>query len=108
MRKIFFLTVAVFLVLFNLAAGSDLEEGKRLFHDKTLGTNGKSCATCHAEGKGLQDAGEYNVEMLQDYVNFCIRDALKGKLLPPGAPQLVALEKYVRSFHKKNRGFLKE
>ena len=101
MRKLVFLTAVVLFFQLNPAVGSGLDEGKRLFHDKTLGSNGKNCATCHSEGKGLQNAGEYNEEMLQDYVNFCIRDALKGKLLPAGAPQLVALEKYVRTFHKK-------
>jgi mono/diheme cytochrome c family protein len=99
--QLIMITVAVLLVLVAPVVGSDLQEGKRLFHEKTLGSNGKNCATCHAGGKGLESAGEYNEEMLQDYVNFCIRDALKGKLLPSGDPQLVALEKYVRTFHEK-------
>ncbi len=101
MRKLILLTVVVSFALLTPAVGSELDEGQRLFHDKTLGSNGKNCATCHPDGKGLQNAGEYNEEMLQDYVNFCIRDALKGQLLPAGAPQLVALEKYVRTFHNK-------
>jgi hypothetical protein len=38
-----------------LAAQSEasLDRGKALFHDPKLGTNGKSCATYHAEGKNL-------------------------------------------------------
>lgn len=102
MRKMVMITVVVLLLQLSPAVGSDLDEGKRLFHDKSLGTNGKNCATCHAAGKGLQNAGGYDVEMLQDYVNFCIRDALKGKLLPAGDPQLMVLEKYVRTFYQEN------
>ena len=101
MRTTIIMAAIIFLFQITSAVGSDLEDGNRLFHDESLGSNGKSCATCHANGNGLQGAGDYNVEMLQEMVNFCIRDALKGKLLPPGAPQLVALEKYVRTFHKK-------
>ena len=101
MRKMVLLTVVVLLVQLSPVVGADLDEGKRLFHDKTLGTNGRSCATCHAEGKGLQDAAGYEQEMLQDLVNFCIRDALKGELFPSDAPQLAALETYIRTFNKK-------
>lgn len=100
MRKSAILAVGLVLLSSALALGSELDEGQRLFHDNSLGTNGKSCATCHAGGQGLADAGEYSVAKLQEYINFCIRDSLKGQLRPAGDPQLVALEKYVRSFHK--------
>ncbi|SHJ09736.1 Di-haem cytochrome c peroxidase [Malonomonas rubra DSM 5091] len=98
-----FLISSVFIPLLfsGVAIGSGVDEGKRLFHDTTLGSSGKSCASCHKNGSGLDRAGEYSPEMLQEFMNFCIRDALKGKLLPPTDPRLAALEKYVRTFYKK-------
>ena len=95
------LSLIILLFLCGTALGAELEEGKRLFHDKTLGSNGKSCASCHKDGAGLESAGEYPVEMLQEFMNFCIRDALKGELLPTNDSRLAALEKYVRTFYKK-------
>ncbi|PLX73093.1 MAG: cytochrome C [Desulfuromonas sp.] len=90
------------LLLFQFGSGIcyDLKTGEALFNDPSLGTNGKSCATCHPNGKGLEEAGEYNVEMLTEFMNFCIRDALKGQLLPHDDPRLAAMEKYVRTFYK--------
>lgn len=80
--------------------GPALEVGKTLFEASNLGSNGKSCASCHPEGKGLTEVAAYDDGMLREMVNFCIRDALKGKMLSADAQELEALMRYVRSFEK--------
>ena len=75
-------------------------KGEQLFNATTLGSNHKSCNSCHPQGKGLQQSGDYDSTMLREIINFCIRDALKGKMLPLDAAELQALERYVRSLHK--------
>lgn len=36
--------------------GASPGRGKELFNGNKLGTNGKSCGTCHSGGKGLEKA----------------------------------------------------
>ncbi|HAD03274.1 MAG: hypothetical protein A2005_04325 [Desulfuromonadales bacterium GWC2_61_20] len=73
------------------------ELGQRLFESTALGATGKSCASCHPGGKGLQETGSYDDGQLREMINFCIRDALKGKPLTTGSQELEALYAYVRS-----------
>ncbi|PLX82139.1 MAG: cytochrome C [Desulfuromonas sp.] len=75
----------------------NLELGKTLFHATSLGTNGKSCASCHPDGEGLHEIEAYDEEMLREMVNFCIRDALKGKMLPLDSQEIVSMERYLRT-----------
>ena len=82
-------------------AASDIEEGKKYFNDTSLGSNGKSCASCHTEGKGLENACDYDVPTLQEFVNFCIRDAMKGDMLAALDPRIVKIEKLIRSSYCK-------
>ena len=80
-----------------VCANSDIDEGKNYFNDATLGSNGKSCASCHPNGKGLEQACDYDVPTLQEFVNFCIRDAMKGKMLAADDPRVIKIEKLMRS-----------
>ena len=80
--------------------GNSVQLGKALFESTALGSTGGSCVACHPGGKGLQGIGSYNPEQLSEMVNFCIRDALKGKMLAPGSQELGALTDYVRTFGK--------
>ena len=81
--------------------GDSVGLGKRLFESTALGTSGGSCAGCHPQGKGLQEIGNYPAEQLREMINFCIRDALKGKILAEGSQELDALYNYVRRFGAK-------
>lgn len=81
--------------------GSSTELGQHLFESTALGTTGKSCARCHPGGEGLRETGSYTAEQLREMINFCIRDALKGKPLPTGSQELEALYAYVRSLSPK-------
>ena len=84
-------------LLLTAACGSslppgDAARGAERFTDTTLGTNGKSCATCHPGGGRPSLAGSRAMEhTLRD----CIQAGLQGD---PGQDQAVAdLQAYVRS-----------
>ncbi|KJR41283.1 cytochrome c family protein [Candidatus Magnetoovum chiemensis] len=102
------LTAALFLALLcGLSYAQDVENGKKLFNDPAFagGTSGKSCNTCHADGKGLEKAGaeqkitmmgkEYN--SLEEAVNACIEGTLKGKPLSPDAKEMKDITAYIKS-----------
>jgi len=94
-----FLSALFLLLPFTVFSSDDLQIGKELF-STPLGSNRKSCSSCHPDGKGLQQADEYQGEQLREMINFCIRDALKGEMLPLADPRLKQLESYVRSLKK--------
>ncbi len=71
--------------------------GKELFNSTTLGTNGKSCASCHAAGKGLKKTAAYDDAKLKKITNQCISKALKGHTLPTGSSDLTSLVLYMKS-----------
>ena len=75
--------------------------GKTLFESDQLGTKGRSCSTCHAQGKGLEMIGDFNDEELKDIINACLRDAVGGQLISTESQEMNALVGYVRNFQKK-------
>jgi cytochrome c len=79
------------------SGGPTVARGKALFESRTLGTNGKSCALCHAGGRGLEEVAETADPGLAAYVNSCIQGMLSGKPLPVGSDDLRSIMLYVRS-----------
>ncbi|PLX87672.1 MAG: cytochrome C [Desulfuromonas sp.] len=77
-----------------------MELGKRLFESVQLGSKGRSCESCHRQGKGLDKIGDFNEEELKDIINACIRDALGGKLLGVESQEMDSLYRYVRTFQQ--------
>ena len=75
--------------------------GKQLFEADNLGTNGKSCSSCHPQGKGLEEIAAYDDGMLKEMVNFCIRDAMKGKMMDLESTEIESFLLYLRSFQGK-------
>ena len=82
-----------------------VDDGKALFNDASLGTVGKSCASCHDEKSLRGVAGDFpkfdeklgrHVSLL-DKINWMISSNMKGKILPLGDPKSVALEAYLKS-----------
>jgi cytochrome c len=71
--------------------------GKELFTGKQLGTNGKSCSTCHPGGKGLEKAAAYDNEELGTVINQCITKPLKGTSLAPSSSEMKSMILYIRS-----------
>ncbi|GFE60942.1 c-type cytochrome [Geobacter sp. AOG2] len=81
-----------------LAAGQpSADRGKELFNSTALGTNGKSCASCHPDGNGLEKAAASGQKKLEKIANQCIVKALKGKALASGSPDLTSLVAYLKS-----------
>ena len=98
--RMWLLTLCALALTANLcvAAGQpSADRGKELFNNTSLGTNGKSCASCHSRGAGLDDASAYDTEKLKMITNQCIIKSLEGSPLPLGSPDLVSLVMYLKS-----------
>lgn len=75
-----------------------LAKGKALFNDVQLGSSGKTCNTCHPDGRGLEKAGA-NAQ-LAEIVNSCIAGPLQGKVLDPRSVEMQSLLLYIKSLGK--------
>ena len=71
--------------------------GAELFNSSRLGTNGKSCSTCHPNGSKMEGAAGYDDSELIKVVNQCIRESLAGKPPPAKSADMKALIKYIRT-----------
>jgi cytochrome c len=111
MKKLTMLTFSLFcfcLTAFSVMAAGNAEKGKALFNDAKLGTSGKTCNSCHNEGKGLDKSGEKKeislmgkkYTSLEDAINFCIENPLKGKALDPKSQEMQDLVAYIKSLKK--------
>jgi len=104
---VFVLTAALGMGIVSAAQQEpSIEKGKALFNDPKLGTNGKTCSTCHQDGKGLAHAGEK--KDLARIVNNCISIPLKGKPLDPESVEMQSLLLYVKSFGSKKPAEVKK
>lgn len=107
--KFLIILVGVLSIIAIAYAGGNVEKGKALFNDPKLGTSGKSCNSCHPDGKGLEQAGtkkEFNImgksqKSLEEAVNFCIEMALKGKAIDPKGPDMADIVAYIKSLSGK-------
>lgn len=109
--RIIMLSLIALGLVFSGAFAADVEKGKALFNDPKLGggTAGKSCNSCHPDGKGLQNAAdkkEFNImgkkqKGLEDAVNFCIEMALKGKAIDPKGTDMANIVAYIKSLKGK-------
>lgn len=99
MQKLILLFAAVVMSVCPVAATEvpTTELGKKLFHSEDLGSNNKSCASCHPDGKGLEEIDAYDNGMLKEMINFCIRDALDGEMIDPDSTELESMRLYLRS-----------
>jgi len=80
------------------AGSGDVERGKMLFNDATLGgsTNNKSCGSCHPGGEGLENvSGD-----IADTVNRCIKNALAGPGMDMDSQDMKDIIAYIKSLKK--------
>jgi cytochrome c len=77
---------------------SSVARGKELFASKALGTNGRSCATCHPDGKNLQEVGSFSDEEMAITVNACITGPLEGSALARDSAEMKSLILYLKGF----------
>lgn len=95
--------VATFLLLILVTApgwaveGTSVEMGERLFSTPVFGETGRSCATCHPGGGGLEGIGDFSDAQLREIVNACIRDALKGEPIDSHSTEMNSLIRYLRT-----------
>lgn len=82
------------------ADGPSAERGEELFSATELGTNGKSCASCHSRGKGVEQAAGYDERRLAEVINTCITRSLNGKTLDPASNEMKSLILYIKSLRK--------
>lgn len=98
-----------FIFMANAVFAENLEKGRLLFNDTSLGTNGKSCNSCHLGGKGINSNKERYVifgkelDELEDAVNFCIEMALKGKPLDKNSEKMKDMVAYLKSLGVKEK-----
>ncbi len=85
----------------------DAARGKALFNDPNYAgaASGKSCNSCHPNGKGVEKAGdkkEFKImgktqNSLEEVVNFCIKNAIKGKGIDPKSDEMKDMVAYIKS-----------
>jgi len=84
-----------------------IDEGYKVFHDSSLGTNGISCDMCHPDASNTH-AETYpkfqtqfkKVATLREMINWCIENPLEGAKLKHDDPKMIALETYITSARK--------
>jgi cytochrome c len=87
------------------AWAESVSRGEALFNTATLGTTGKSCASCHTPGslRNVEDAfPKFNPALkrfvdMQEAINLMIRDKLKGTPIPPNDQKYFDLLAYLKS-----------
>ena len=79
-----------------------VKEGRKVFTDGKLGSNGIVCAQCHPNGanthpetypKFQKQLGK--VAQMWEMVNWCIRNPLEGKNLAADDPRMNAILSYI-------------
>lgn len=95
--SILFCVVTFFAATASAAPAPSVAHGKGLFGNSSLGTNGKSCATCHPSGTGLEESASSADKELEQITNKCIEKALKGKPLAVGSLDLSSIVLYLKS-----------
>ena len=82
------------------------KNGKALFSSTIIGTNGKTCTTCHPGGKGLESvavksewsAGGDSFDSMEGAINACVRGALGGCSLSADSLETQSLVSYLDRF----------
>ena len=79
-----------------------VKQGRELFTDPKLGSNGVVCAQCHPNGanthpetypKFQKQLGR--VAAMWEMVNWCIQNPLEGRHLKADSPEMIALQSYM-------------
>lgn len=99
--KIWGIIIFTFALLASMTIAAEeptVGKGQELFNGTKLGTNGKSCASCHHDGNGLRNAADYDEARLAGIVNQCIAKPLKGEPIATDSTEMKSLLMYIRTF----------
>jgi len=107
LKTVLLLIAAYGMILSFAHAADDAAKGKASFNDTMFAgaTSGKSCNSCHPNGKGLENAGEKHEfrimggtqKSLEEVVNVCIENATQGKAIDPSLEQMTDIVAYIKS-----------
>ena len=103
MKKSLFSSLFVMLIASMHTSGAfaadtpSLEKGHQLFNSPSLAgaTSSKSCASCHQNGSGLENA--WKNPNLAGQINTCSAGQLKGLKLNVNSVEMQSLIMYIRS-----------
>lgn len=93
----------------EMKTAGDVKKGKALFNDPKLGggTAGKSCNSCHPDGKGLEKFIEKNEidstgkkSKREEAVNMCIKGPMKGAGMDIKGADMANVIAYINSLKK--------
>ncbi len=104
LRIAVFVMISLSLMLTLALAAGDAVKGKALFNDPKFGggTVGMSCNSCHPDGKGVEKAADR--KDLENQVNACIKNALKGKGIDLKSADMADIVAYIKSLKGKASG----
>lgn len=81
---------------------SVVKQGRKVFTDGKLGTNGVACAQCHPNASNThpETYPKFQTQLgkvvpIWEMINWCIRNPLEGKNLAADDPRMVALQAYI-------------
>jgi len=103
MRKQIWLTAVLALCLAigtaHAARKTSVELGQQLFNDPNFGgsTNESSCNTCHADGKGLENA--MGKKKLSKLINTCLVEKMAGEKIDGRKAPIRSIKMYIKSLH---------
>lgn len=91
------ITLAALLAAAPASGKDPVDHGSDIFYGTSLGLNGKSCSTCHPNGKTLEDTASFKVTQLPVIINECIRNGLEGLPLPLDSKEMEDLIAYMQN-----------
>ena len=81
---------------------SAVKDGRQVFTDPKLGSNGVVCAQCHPNGANThpETYPKFQKQMgrvvaLWEMINWCIRNPLEGKDLAADSRRMIAIQAYI-------------
>ena len=103
--------LAMLTIILMFGAGTafsgDINKGKSLFSSTKLGTNGKSCNSCHPDGRNIDGSkSSYKIlgseqSNIEDAANFCNEMALNGEPLKKDSEKMKDLSDYLSTLKPK-------
>jgi cytochrome c peroxidase len=99
LKIIALISIAMLLASAVLAAHHTPEDrGKALFNDPKLGgKEGKSCSSCHPDGKGLEKVATKADGQTTEMINKCMSNAHSGTTLDVNSEQMKDLMSYIKT-----------
>lgn len=102
-KLISILIIIFYFIFYMVLPRGDAKKGKILFNDPSFGggITGNSCASCHPAGKGLEGAVLKKEKILEEAINECIVNELKGHAIDPKSEEMKDIIAYIKSLRKK-------